>query len=91
MIQQLYQIVILSWLLTHFSPIKMVIDTIPYRKLNPVISILISTITLPFMCMMCMSFWTGLIMTHDIYLAALSSFIGWIWTKIENKIEYERL
>jgi hypothetical protein len=86
----LFNIFILSWLLTHFSPIKMIFDMIPIKKLNALFSLIISIIVLPFSCMMCMSFWIGLIWTHSIITAATVSFIGYLWSKIEAKIEYER-
>lgn len=91
MIETLYKVFILSWLLTHFTPIKMIIDTIPMTKWKPIPSILISTITLPFLCLMCCCFWVGLIMTGDIYQAATASILGWLFTKVEQKIEWTNL
>jgi hypothetical protein len=86
----LFNIFILSWLLTHFTPLKILIDIIPIKKLNALFSLLISIIILPFSCMMCMSFWIGLIWTHSIITAATVSFIGYIWSHIEKRLEYER-
>jgi len=86
----LFNIFILSWLLTQFSPIKMITDTIPTQKLNPFISLLMSVIILPFYCLMCMSFWVGLIYTHNIIIAATASFIGYIWNVIQKKLDYEK-
>ena len=86
----LYNIFIISWLITNFSPIKMLIDLIPVRKLNPILSIGISTIILPLTCLMCCCFWLGLILTGSVTTAATASFIGYIWSQIQKKLEYER-
>ncbi len=91
MIHIYLNIFILSWLITHFSPLKMLVETIPYKKLNPVVSILMSVTILQIYCMMCCSFWTGLIMTGDIFTSAWASLIGYLWGHIENKIEYTKL
>jgi hypothetical protein len=85
------KIFLISWFLTHFTPLKMILDTIPVSKMKPLISILMSVIVLPFTCLMCMSLYVGLIMSGDIYTAIGSSIVGWLFTKIEQKIEWTRL
>lgn len=86
----LFNIFILSWLVTHFTPLKMLIDIIPIKKINPLISILLSIVILPLTCLMCSCFWIGLIWTGNIITAATASLIGYIWNQIEKKLEYEK-
>lgn len=84
------KIFIISWLLTNFSPIKMIIDIIPLTKLNSFLSLILSIIILPFKCTMCMSFWFGLFYTHNIFMAATASFVGYLWGLIQSRIEYTK-
>lgn len=83
---------ILSWLITHFSPLKMLAELLLSKKMNPMVSILISIMTLPIYCLMCCSFWTGLILSGNIYIASLTAFIGFWYDKILGPTEnYEKL
>jgi hypothetical protein len=45
---------------------------------------------LPLTCLMCACFWIGLIWTGNIITAASTSLIGYIWSQIQKKIEYEK-
>lgn len=65
----------LGWFLTRFPLIEMILESMPenlffmtLRKLN---------------CMKCYSFWIGLIMTHNIYIAILAAFCSMLY---ENSI-----
>lgn len=86
----LFNIIIISWFITNFEPIKMVLDLIPFKKLNPIPSILATTLILPLTCLMCCCFWLGLIWTGNLITAATASFIGYIWSQIQKKLEYEK-
>ena len=71
----LSQVFILSWLITRFSPLQMILELLPDKLLFNMIQLLFS-------CCMCVSFWTCLIVTQDIYLSSLSAFIGFWYDKI---------
>lgn len=71
----LSQVFILSWLITRFSPLQMILELLPDKLLFNMIQLLFS-------CLMCVSFWTSLIVTQDIYLSSLSAFIGFWYDKI---------
>jgi hypothetical protein len=85
-----FNIFIISWLITNFKPIKMMLELIPYRKLKPIPSIIATTLILPLTCLMCACFWIGLIWTGNIITAATTSLIGYLWSQIQKKIEYEK-
>jgi hypothetical protein len=71
----LSQVFILSWLITRFSPLQMILELLPDKLILNMIQLLLS-------CLMCVSFWTCLVVTENIYLASLSAFIGFWYDKI---------
>lgn len=77
------KIFFLSWLITRFQPIQMLLEALPDRLLNNIIKLLFS-------CLMCMSFWTTLIYTGDIFMSSAMAFIGFWYDKIigfyENRV-----
>jgi hypothetical protein len=72
---QIGQVLILSWLITRFKPVEMMLELLPDNLFFNLVQLLLS-------CLMCVSFWTGLILTQDIYLSALISFIGFWYDKV---------
>lgn len=69
------QVFILSWFITRFKPLEMMLELLPDNLLFNLVQLLLT-------CLMCVSFWTSLIITQDIYLAGLSAFIGFWYDKI---------
>lgn len=69
------EIFLLSWVTTRFTPIQMILEILPDKLIFNLVALLLT-------CLMCVSFWTSLIITQDIYLAGLSAFIGFWYDKI---------
>lgn len=96
----LSKIFILSWFVTRFEPLQWFIDQFfsfkfneKWNDLNEIKNkshFLITTLTT---CMKCTSFWLSLIITGDIYVSALSSFIAMLYEKTignwEKKIKFK--
>jgi len=75
------QIFILSWLITRFDPLQQIINYIQTQtKLKDIWFKL-------FRCMMCLSFWSTLIITHDIFIAATTSFISFWYDRLLGDYE----
>jgi len=82
------KIFLLSWTLTHFSPLKMISEYLLSKtKDNPMASIIMSITTLPIYCLMCCSFWCGLIISGDIFIASGAAFIGFWYDKLLSSRE----
>lgn len=75
LIIQIGQVLILSWLITRFKPLEMILELLPDNLIFNLVQLLFS-------CLMCVSFWTSLILTQDIFTSALISFIGFWYDKI---------
>lgn len=65
---QILKILLASWFITRFEPIKWFIEILPDNLIFNMIKYI------P-MCSKCFSFWFGLIYIHNFWLAALSSLI----------------
>jgi len=63
-------IIALGWLVTEFEPLHFVLDAVA-EKLPK--SRLVSYLFGMFSCWQCTTFWTGLLLTQDIKIAALAS------------------
>lgn len=76
---------VLSWLVTRFEPLQWLINLLPDKK----IKFLIQDATT---CMKCMSLYLGLMISGDIYIAALASFLSVIYMKTlgvwEQKVKF---
>lgn len=72
---QIGQVLILSWLITRFKPLEMILELLPDYLIFNLIVLLLS-------CLMCVSFWTALIFTQDIYISSLTAFIGFWYDKV---------
>lgn len=79
----LSQVFILSWLITRFSPLQMILELLPDK-------LILNMIQLLFSCSKCFAFWFSLIYTGDIFLSAFMSFIMMIYEKTigfwENRV-----
>ena len=75
LIIQIGQVLILSWLIKRFKPLEMMLELIPDNLFFNLIQLLLS-------CLMCVSFWTALIITGDIYISAFISFIAFWYEKL---------
>ena len=71
---------IISWLVTRFQPITMILDVLPDKLIYNLIRLLLS-------CLMCFSFWFTLIMTGSIVTASIAAFVGFWYDKILGSIE----
>lgn len=79
---QIIQILLISWWITRFKPLQMLIEYIISKSKNrPILSILMSFIMLPMTCLACCMFWSGLIITHNPFIAIGASLIG-TWYEI---------
>lgn len=78
MIIILIKIVLLAFLITQFEPIRWLLNLLPSNLITAILTLLLT-------CLKCCSFWIGLIMTLDIYMAAGAFVIGFILDKILEK------
>jgi hypothetical protein len=74
------KVFILSWCLTRFKPVQWILDLLPGWLVLNLVRLLLT-------CLQCSSFWIGLILSGDLYLASLSSFIGFWWDKLVSPTE----
>ena len=78
MIIILIKIVLLAFLITQFEPIRWLLNLLPSNLITAILTLLLT-------CLKCCSFWIGLIMTLDIYMAASAFVIGFILDKVLEK------
>lgn len=76
----LFKIFIVSWLISRFEPIHMVLETLPNKLVYNLIRLVLT-------CLKCLAFWITLSLTQDIFLASLMAFIGFWYDKIIGRIE----
>lgn len=74
---------VLAWFITRFEPLQLTIDLLPNKLVWNMIKLLTG-------CLKCVSFWTTLFMTGDIFIASGMAMIGLFYDKligpIENKV-----
>lgn len=75
MIETLFTIWIISWFITHFEPLQMILELLPNKLLPNLFKLLIT-------CLKCLTFWVTLIWTGNIYWASLIAFISFWYDKI---------
>lgn len=75
MMETLFTIWIISWFITRFEPLQMILELLPNKLIYNLFKLLVT-------CLKCVSFWITLIMTEDIFLAALIAFISFWYDKI---------
>ena len=77
---ELLKIFMISWFVSRFEPIQMVLEVLPNKLAYNLIRLLTS-------CLKCLAFWITLIYTGDLFLASLMAFIGFWYDKIIGRIE----
>ena len=80
MIETLISIWLVSWFITRFEPLQMILEPLPNKLIINLIKLLIT-------CLKCVSFWGTLIWTHDIILASGMAFISFWYDKWIGPIE----
>jgi hypothetical protein len=71
---------ILSWFITRFEPLTMLLDELPNRLLYNLLRLLLS-------CLKCVSFWATLLWTGNIFLASGIAFISFWYDKWIGPLE----
>ena len=78
------QIFLITWLVTRFEPLKIILELLPDKY------ILLNMVILLLTCSKCFAFWFSLIYTQDIFISAFMSFMMMIYEKTigfwENRV-----
>lgn len=80
MIETLISIWLVSWLITHFEPLNMVLELLPDKLFWNLIRLLLT-------CLKCVSFWLTFIWTGSILFATALAFISFWYDKLIGPIE----
>jgi hypothetical protein len=80
MIETLIGIWLVSWFITRFEPLQMILELLPNKLLYNLFKLLIT-------CLKCVSFWITLIYTQNIVLASGMAFISFFYDKFIGPIE----
>lgn len=80
MIETLIGIWLVSWFITRFEPLQMVLELLPNKLLYNLFKLLIT-------CLRCVCFWATLLWTGDIVLASGMAFISFFYDKFIGPIE----
>lgn len=84
------KILLISYFVTRFEPVQWVIESLP-KKIKD--NILFNIFYLAITCFKCSSFWIGLIMSHNFYIATIAFIIAFIYDKKfslwETKISFK--
>jgi len=76
----LFKIFMISWFISRFEPIHMLLETLPNKLVYNLIRLILT-------CLKCLAFWITLSWIGDIFLASLMAFIGFWYDKIIGRIE----
>ncbi len=71
------KILLLAYFITRFEPLQIFVETFTEKYKN----IFTTTFYLMLSCFKCTSFWCGLFLSHNIYLAIISFIIAFIYDK----------
>ncbi len=74
MIETLVSIWLVSWFITRFEPLQMVLELLPNKLLFNLFKLLIT-------CLRCLSFWITLCYTQNIILASGIAFVSFWYDK----------
>jgi hypothetical protein len=77
------KILLLSWFITRFEPVQWIVDILFEGKQDLTSKMLQLTLT----CSKCLSFWLGVIISQDIFLAIIGCFLMVIYEKTIGKWE----
>ena len=80
MIETLIGIWLVSWFITRFEPLQMVLELLPNKLLFNLFKLLIT-------CLKCVSFWITLGYTQNIVLASGIAFVSFCYDKFIGPIE----
>lgn len=80
MIELLISIWLVSWLITRFEPLQMVLELLPNKLLFNLFKLLIT-------CLKCVSFWITLGYTQNIILASGMAFMSFWYDKYIGPLE----
>jgi hypothetical protein len=80
MIETLIGIWLVSWFITRFEPLQMVLELMPNKLLPNLFKLLIT-------CLKCVSFWLTLLYTGNIVFASGMAFISFFYDKFIGPIE----
>ena len=80
MIETLIGIWLVSWFITRFEPLQMVLELLPNKLLFNLFKLLIT-------CLKCVSFWITLVYTQNIVLASGIAFVSFFYDKFIGPIE----
>ena len=80
MIETLVSIWLVSWFITRFEPLQMVLELLPNKLLFNLFKLLIT-------CLKCVSFWITLSYTQNIVLASGMAFISFWYDKWIGPLE----
>ena len=80
MIETLIGIWLISWFITRFEPLQMVLELLPNKLLFNLFKLLIT-------CLKCVSFWITLCYTQNIVLASGIAFVSFFYDKFIGPIE----
>ena len=79
MILIITKILLLSWVISSFRPLHDVIDLFKGTIKNPILFLVVDLLHEMISCLKCLSLWLGLILTHSIWIACLTSYIGYLY------------
>jgi hypothetical protein len=80
MIETLISIWLVSWFITRFEPLQMVLELLPNKLLFNLFKLLIT-------CLKCVTFWITLCYTQNIVLASGIAFVSFFYDKFIGPIE----
>lgn len=80
MIETLIGIWLVSWFITRFEPLQMVLELLPNKLLYNLFKLLIS-------CLKCVSFWITLLYTENLILASAIAFVSFWYDKFIGPLE----
>jgi hypothetical protein len=82
------KILLLAWFVTRFEPVQWIVDILFEGKQDLTSKLLYLALT----CSKCVAFWAGIILTQDIFLAIIASWLMVVYEKTigkwENKITF---
>lgn len=85
MITLIIKLFLLNWFITQFKPLHWVLEGItshiPFKWLKTILNEFIKIIS----CKKCLFLWMTLVITQNIWLAILMSFVGYHYDKIDTK------
>jgi hypothetical protein len=80
MIETLISIWLVSWFITRFEPLQMILELLPNKLIPNLFKLLIT-------CLKCVSFWLTLVWTQNIVLASGIAFVSFFYDKFIGPIE----